>query len=61
MANIIYGIDVQEKEDPYLTTVQKIAEAGLDILRHGTYLVDFIPIRKEKEALEKSCPDLARF
>ena len=46
MVSAIYGIEVQDEEDPYLATAHRIAKAGADILSHGTYLVDFIPMCK---------------
>lgn len=44
--SIVYDIEALEKNDPYLAAAEKIARAAVTILRHGTYLVDFLPIRK---------------
>ena len=44
--SIVYDIEVLEENDPYIAIAEKIAHAGVTILLHGAYIVDFIPIRK---------------
>ena len=43
---IVYDIEVLEEHDPYIATAEKIADAASTILRHGAYMVDFIPMCK---------------
>ena len=40
-----YGIQIQERDDPYVRTVEKAME-GIESLIAAAYIVDFIPIRK---------------
>lgn len=48
--SIVYDIEALEENDPYLAAAEKIARAAVTILRHGTYLVDFLPILKHVPA-----------
>ncbi|EKM54991.1 uncharacterized protein PHACADRAFT_208527 [Phanerochaete carnosa HHB-10118-sp] len=43
---IAYGIEVAEKNDPYIETVARVAEAIVEVCRPGAYLVDIMPFLK---------------
>jgi hypothetical protein len=42
---IVYGIKVLPKDDPYITTAEKVAEAAATAGIPGAFLVDSLPIR----------------
>lgn len=43
---VAYGIEVQEKDDPFLATAERVAAAVETIGMPGSHLVDLIPIRE---------------
>jgi hypothetical protein len=42
---IMYGIDAQDKNDPYVLTSEKVVEALNVSMVPGKFLVDFMPLR----------------
>ncbi|KAG6829872.1 hypothetical protein H0H92_003217 [Tricholoma furcatifolium] len=44
--SVTYGIEVQEENDPYLTTAELALKSLADVVFPGRYLVEFIPLLK---------------
>ena len=49
--SVTYGIDVQSADDIYITNAQKALSALNATGNVGTYLVDFIPLRRSSSCL----------
>ena len=43
---ILYGISVQESDDPYISIAEEAISGGVEASVPGAFLVDFLPILK---------------